>query len=325
MSTKESVLNLLRQSAPNPISGESIAKQLGITRAAVWKAVKSLTLDGYEITSCRSLGYVLCGNGDILCEQGIRAAMSDKYRDLKITVFDTIASTNTYAKNLISSGENSSFLVAAAEQTSGRGRRGKSFYSPKGKGVYFSLALHTDTKISESMLLTIAAAVAVCRVVEKVSGEETGIKWVNDVFCGGKKICGILSEAVCGIETGIIESIVVGIGMNVNARPDDFPEEIRAIAGSVNSKHAGRCEIIARIACELLDIHESLSPTELINEYKSRLFIIGKEIEYTKNGQKYRAVAEDVNTAGNLIVRGEHGTDTLVSGEISLGSAAFTK
>jgi BirA family biotin operon repressor/biotin-[acetyl-CoA-carboxylase] ligase len=175
------------------------------------------------------------------------------------------------------------------------------------------------------MLLTIAAAVAVSRVAERVGEEDVGIKWVNDIFCGGKKICGILSEAVCDMESGRIESIVVGIGVNINAAEEDFPEELRPIAGSISAKGISRAQIAAEISSELLSICENLTSPQLIEEYKSRLFILGESIEYVKDGVKKVGIAKDVTASGALVVEGADGCDILSSGEISLGSAHFVR
>lgn len=323
MTVKDSVLTILEQNRGKSCSGEEIAEKLCVTRAAVWKAVKSLISDGYDIDSCRSKGYTLSEKSDILTEQSIRAHLPEKYKNIKITALDTVDSTNTYAKSLISAGETQTVLIAAAEQTGGRGRRGKSFFSPKGKGIYFSVILHPKMTLSATMLLTVAAAVAVSRVVDRISGNTAEIKWVNDVFCGGKKICGILSEAVCDMESGTIESIVVGIGVNLSSRTEDFPEEIRAVAGSVFPHDITRSQIVGEITSELLTLSENLSDPQLISEYKKRLFILGQEIEYMKNGVKKRGMAEDVNSDGNLIVSCADGRDVLSSGEVSLNSAAF--
>ena len=325
MTVKDSVLTILEQNRGKSCSGEEIAGRLCVTRAAVWKAVKSLIADGFVIDSCPSKGYTLSEKSDVLTAQGIRAQLPEHYKNIKITVLDTVDSTNTYAKSLISGGETSPAIVAAAEQTGGRGRRGKSFFSPKGKGVYFSIILHPDMSLSATMLLTVAAAVAVARVTDRVSGRHTEIKWVNDVFCGGKKVCGILSEAVCNMELGAIESIVVGIGVNLSSRPEDFPEEIRSVAGSVFPHDVTRAQIIGAIASELLILAENLSAPQLISEYKKRLFILGHEIEYTKNGVKKYGIAEDVNSEGNLIVSCGGERDILTSGEVSLGSTAFVR
>lgn len=325
MTVKDSVLIILEQNRGRSCSGEEIAEELQVTRAAVWKAVKSLISDGYEIEACRSKGYTLSEKSDILTEQSIRAQLPEKFKNIKITALDTVDSTNAYAKALISGGETAVALIAAAEQTNGRGRRGKSFFSPKGKGIYFSIILHPGTMLSSSTLLTVAAAVAVARVVERSNGKPAGIKWVNDVFCDGRKICGILSEAVCDMESGTIESIVVGIGINLSARPEDFPDEIRSVAGSVFPHAATRAQIIGAVTAELLTLAENLSAPELICEYKKRLFILGQEIEYVKNGVKKHGIAEDVNSDGNLIVRIGNEKDILSSGEVSLCSAAFAR
>lgn len=325
MKVKEALLNILEQNRGKSCSGEELASQLGVTRAAVWKAVKALEEDGYRIISQKAKGYTLAADCDTLSEPEIRAAMEEKYKDIRIVSLETVDSTNNYAKAMIARGETDAAIVSAAEQTSGRGRRGKSFFSPAGKGVYFSIIIPVDKPMDASVMLTAAAAVAVARAVERISGGQAQIKWVNDVFCGGKKVCGILSEAVCDMESGRIETIVVGIGVNLSAAPEDFPEEIRGVAGSVFPKNVRRSEVIALIASELLALSEDLSSPELIEDYKSRMLVLGRRVGYVKNGVRYSGIAEDITPECALVVRhDDNSVATLSSGEISLGSAEYT-
>lgn len=314
MPVKASVLKILEENPGKSCSGEEIAGQLSVTRAAVWKAVRALLADGCEIESCPSHGYRLISHGSMLCESGIQAFL--KSDNIEIIVLDTVDSTNNYAKTHPSDKIS---LITADSQTGGRGRRGRSFFSPKGSGIYMSLILHPDTAMPT--LVTVAAAVAVARTIERISGRKADIKWVNDIFLGGKKVCGILSEAVFGMESGTIDSVIVGIGVNLST--EAFPDEITGVAGSVFPDNASRCEVIADITNNLLALCNDLSAPELIKEYKSRMFILGRQIEYTKNGSAFSGIAEDINSQGNLIVRLSDGTDVLSSGEVSLKSAVF--
>lgn len=311
MSVKASVLKILEENCGKSCSGEKIAGQLSVTRAAVSAAVDSLLAEGCRIELCPE--YRLISYGDMLCESGIRSFLRNE--NVEITVLDTVDSTNNYAKMHISDKIS---LITADTQTFGRGRHGKSFFSPGKSGIYMSVVLHPDAEAAP--LTTVAAAVAASRTIERIGGKKAGIKWVNDIFADGKKVCGILSEAVFD-EAGRMKSAVVGIGVNLSTTV--FPDEITGIAGSVFPNDASRCEVIADITDNLLELCENLSAPELIEEYKSRMFILGGTVEYIKNGRRCRGVAADVNEAGNLIVELADGTDVLSSGEISLKSESF--
>lgn len=224
--------------------------------------------------------------------------------DFSVTVLDTVDSTNSYLKRL--SPKNRS-LVVAKYQESGRGRQGKSFYSPRDTGLYMSIFL----PIEPFSLLTPTVAVSVCDVLDKISENSAKIKWVNDIFVLGRKVSGILSEKT---DNGVI------IGIGINLETDTFPDEIRDIAGSVFPNEKDKSKIISDIVASLL---RNLENRSVLEDYKSRLFFLGSEISFIKNGEKITATAVDVNSDGNLIVLKDNTEITLISGEISLGSENF--
>lgn len=255
-----------------------------------------------------------------LCEELIKEALKDKSDYVNITILESIDSTNTYAKKLPVEGIK---LVGAKMQTNGRGRLGREFFS-SGGGIYMSLALPADIA-PEPKLCTIAAAVAVCRVIDKISDSTPGIKWVNDIFCGGKKVCGILCEGILTPDATGLLAVIVGIGMNLYLDKKDFPEELRDIAGSVFPNSTSKNEIIAMLASEIIDILKEMTRKEIAEEYKSRLFILGMNVTYKRDNIEYSGIAEDINEYGNLIVNTGSEKVVLSSGEITLGSSAFTK
>ncbi len=221
--------------------------------------------------------------------------------EFDVHMYDLIDSTNTVAK-----GKTLYTLVVANSQSGGRGRAGKSFFSPKG-GIYMSLVMPRKD------IETIRVAVSVCRSLDIHSKDNVAVKWVNDIFSKGKKVAGILSETADG-------KVVLGIGINISRRK--FPEEIADIAGSVTID-ACREALIATIARETVSVW-GMPKEDVIAEYKRRLFMLGKRVEYTKNGEKHSAVAENINEDGNLIVSEDGEIDILNAGEISLGSDNFT-
>ncbi|MBS7298518.1 MAG: biotin--[acetyl-CoA-carboxylase] ligase [Eubacteriales bacterium] len=243
-----------------------------------------------------------------LDELAIRKHLPASLRDIEITLFDSIDSTNSYAKQL---DVDSVHLIVSDTQTGGRGRVGKSFFSPEGSGIYMTLALKEQETCD---FTTVIAAVAVVRVIIKRGTSNVGIKWVNDIFHKGRKVCGILCERK-------ENTVIIGIGLNLFTTV--FPDDIAEIAGSLELD-CDRNGIIAEITAELFKVKE-LNPQEIIREYKSHLFILGKEIEYIRNGTVKKGIATDINEYANLIVKTKDGEDILSSGEISLKSKNFAE
>ncbi len=238
-----------------------------------------------------------------------------------IFVLETVNSTNTYAKELAQNGAKHNTVVIADKQTAGRGRLGRDFYSPSGTGLYMSIILRSDSAPLDPVALTIAAGVAVCRSIENVCNKQPQIKWVNDIFLDGRKICGILAEA--GTNSGAIDYIVVGIGINISTQ--NFPAELSAIAGSLGDD-INRSVIAGSVIAEFIHMQSLCGSHELINEYKSRSLVLDKKIDFTKDGKTYSGIATDINIEGNLVVELENGESiTLKSGEISLHSENFSR
>ncbi len=311
MSTKNEVLKLLVSKSNEYISGEMIAKKLDVSRAAVWKAIKALRADGYVIDAVTNRGYILGSENDIITPELISAHLKN---DVEVICFSTIDSTNNEAKRLVSSGKTNRFLVTSDEQTNGRGRQGKSFYSPALTGVYLSLVLHPMKSLGSTVTITTAAAVAVCRAVEKLTDKKPQIKWVNDVYLDGKKICGILTEAVTDFETQTVTSVVIGVGMNI--KTVNFPSDVENAASL--GADVKRCELIAAIADELCKIADA-PMAEFIDYYRTHSIILGEKINFIRDRKVTAATAVSIDENGGLTVRLENGElTTLTSGEISI-------
>ncbi|MEA4896528.1 MAG: biotin--[acetyl-CoA-carboxylase] ligase [Oscillospiraceae bacterium] len=318
MSTKNIVLALLESERERFISGMEIAQKLNISRAAVWKAVKSLEEDGHSIIAVTNKGYKLNPESDVLSAEGVRANLPEIYRLLPITVLDNTDSTNTQAKKLAADGAAHGTLILAEEQTSGRGRHGKSFFSPRGTGLYMSVILKPKPGMEEPQLVTAASAVAVCRAIEKLTDKRPGIKWVNDLFLDGKKVCGILTEAVTDFESGGIESIVVGIGVDCSVSEEELPTELQDVVGSIGGG-LSRNRLAAEIATGILDGFGAPVSGEMIGEYRKRSLMLGKLISFTRAGESKNACVTGISDSGGLLVRLENGEDTeLQSGEVTV-------
>ncbi|MDL2281247.1 biotin--[acetyl-CoA-carboxylase] ligase [Selenomonadales bacterium OttesenSCG-928-I06] len=319
MSVKKEILKILEENRGKNLSGQDIADKLSVSRAAVWKAIRSLKEQGYQIYATTNKGYRMDENSDVLSVEGIRAFLDECYQENNVLIYESLDSTNSHAKRLVIDGIEHGSIIIADEQTAGRGRLGRSFFSPAHTGLYMSLVLRPKRDIYDSVLITIAAAVAVCLVIEELTNESPKIKWVNDVFLDKKKICGILTEGIGDLETGAIESIVVGIGVNLTTAAEKFPAEIKDKAGSVWRKGVYRNILAAKIANNLLRLQENLTDPQLIAEYKSRSFIIDKDILYQKNGTDYLGHVLDINDRGNLVVRtSSEDIIILESGEVTI-------
>ena len=219
---------------------------------------------------------------------------------------------------MIASGAEHGTILAADMQTAGRGRSGKDFYSPMGTGLYMSVILKPNyTDIRDAQMITVSAAVVTARAIEELTGKHVMIKWVNDLFLDGKKICGILTEAVSDFESGRVESIVVGIG--VNCATADFPEGLENIAGSLGEERLSRNRLAALIADGLVEAFENPDDPTIIDEYRARSIITGKTIVYSQFGEERTGVVTGLNDKGNLIVRDEAGDEHIISsGEVRI-------
>lgn len=239
-----------------------------------------------------------------------------------VHIFDNIDSTNSYCKKLAEDVCKTPVLVVSNTQTQGRGRLGRSFFSPAGTGIYMSILQKTNQLSIPCNLLTVVAGTATCLELKELC-PDVKIKWVNDIFADGKKVCGILAEGITATGDTLPSLVVVGIGINVSTL--DFPEDIKNIAGSVNTEGITRNEIISRVIKRFIKICKEYSPEELISEYKQNSLVLGKKISFVQNNKAYSGVATDINIDGNLIVETtESETITLKSGEVSLGSENFT-
>ena len=323
MHTKNKVLELLEKNRGSYLSGENIASQLQLSRTSVWKAIKSLAQDGYPIHAVTNKGYALSAESNILSVQGLATYLSDAVNTEKIFVYQSLPSTNTTAKEMAIAGAAHGAVVMADCQTAGKGRYNRGFFSPPGVGLYMSFILHPQRLCFENATTTTAfAAVAVCESIEAVTQKKPGIKWVNDIFLDGKKICGILTEAVTDFESRNLHWIVLGIGINVQPYAEGFPPDIQQLAGTIYPDgpiHAVRNRLAAEIINRILGAADHLDEKQIFEKYKRKLFILGKKVTVADSEKTYEATAVDIDHAGRLIVRKTCGAmQTLHTGEIRI-------
>ena len=250
-----------------------------------------------------------------LNEASLRHALGADAALLDVRVFAELDSTNTEAKRQIARGIQKPLLIVAESQSAGRGRMGRSFYSPAKSGVYFSLLFQSREPISQAVALTGAAAVAVMRAVRACTGKQCAIKWVNDLYLNGKKVCGILAESA--VLQGSAPYIVLGIGINLFT--SDFPAELESVAGALGTEPISRAKLIARVCRELRRFIEDPDDRSWLADYRAHSCVIGQPINWTEAGVSHDGVATGIDENGGLEVLGRDGERrTLSTGEISV-------
>lgn len=309
--TKQALLQALSGAEGRYISGEQLAQTLGVSRAAIHKAAATLTAQGYTLEAAPRRGYRLLG-GDPFCADAVGEYPAPVY------VHERLDSSNQTAKRLALAGAPHGTLVLAGQQSAGRGRMGRRFESPAGKGIYLSLVLRVPVPASEALGVTVGAAVAVARAVQKLCGIELGIKWVNDLYYQGKKVCGILTEAGTSVESGLLEWLVVGIGLNLTTTPADWPEELARTAGSLfpgGPAPVGRAALAGAIARELLALCPGF---DCLDEYRARCFVPGHWVTVCAETETYAAKALAIDEEGRLVIQRENGRqEALRCGEVT--------
>ncbi len=239
---------------------------------------------------------------------------------LNIAVEKQVDSTNKIVKQVGADGGEEGYLLIAESQTQGRGRLGRSFFSPDGTGVYMSLLLRPHISPENATLITTAAAVSVCVALERLGVKNPQIKWVNDIFVNSKKVCGILSEGSFS-QNGNMDFAVLGVGANIYSPDNDFPQELKDIAGGIFSEKQEniRNMFIAFFLESFWDFYKNLLSRSYISEYEKRCFVIGREVEFTLDGNSKKAVAIGIDENCGLRVELSDGKQVVLSsGEVSL-------
>lgn len=318
---KEEILRLLR-SADGYISGQELCNRFGVSRTAVWKAINQLKEAGYEIEAQQNKGYRLMAAPDLMTEAEIKSLMHTDWVAKEVLYFDTIDSTNTKAQELAEKGYPSGTLIVADKQESGKGRRGRSWVSPSGTGIFMTLMIKPDINPNNASMLTLVAALAVAKAITSVTGEEAMIKWPNDIVVNGKKVCGILTEM--NAQFDYINHIVVGIGINVHN--ESFPEEISQMASSLMIEAGGkrfhRAQIIAETMSYFEQYYDTFLKTQdlsaLVREYDELLVNRNKSVRVLDPKEPFDGKAMGITPKGELIVDTWESRKLVSSGEVSV-------
>ena len=318
MATKEKLLALLKEQEGTYLSGEEIAGILGVSRAAVWKAVKALQSQGNTIDAVTNKGYCLISCPDSLDASEISRLTGQDF--WKIQVLPTVPSTNSLLRELANQGSAEGTVILASSQTEGRGRMGRQFFSPEDTGLYLSLLLRPrELSPQESLQLTTMAAAALCLAIEKLTEEKPQIKWVNDLYLKGRKICGILTEASFSMESGSLDYVVLGLGLNLYPPKEGFPSELENLAGSLCL--SPREGLKNRLAAEFLNTFKTFYRQRDFQSagevYRSRSLLSDKQI--LVGVEKKKATVLDITPDCKLLVQYEDGSQQALSyGEVSI-------
>ena len=326
---KDEVLELLSSRPGAAFSGAALAERLGISRAAVWKAVNVLRSAGYPISGTPNRGYALDAEYDLLNVAGIEAVLTREAAEFyQLNLFSVIDSTNTALVAAGRAGAAEGTVYVAEAQTAGKGRMGRSFYSPQGTGIYISVLLRPTFPAGDALYITTMAAVAAAWAAEEVQrhfGMEVSpvsIKWVNDLFIRGRKFVGILTEADFDVETGGLSQAVMGIGFDLCPPEGGWPENVAAVAGSLFEKKqpaGARALLTAHFLNEFYSLYTALPDHSFVREYRDRSLVLGQTVEVLRDTEVlYTARALDVDDACNLVVLPDGSSEpiTLNSGEV---------
>lgn len=318
---KKEILKMLKETE-GYVSGQELCDRFQVSRTAVWKVIRQLEEEGYEIEGVRNRGYRLTGCPDGLTEEELGSAITGKWAGRPVFYYPEVTSTNDLAKRLASEGCPHGTLVTAERQTAGRGRRGRAWMSPKGESIYMSLVLRPDLPPSSASMVTLVAAMAVAAGLKKAAGVEGQIKWPNDLVVKGKKICGILTEM--SAELDCIHYVIIGTGINVGQK--EFPPELADRATSLlieTGKPVNRCRLAAAVMEAFEEYYEKYEKAGdmslLMEEYNRELAGAGEPVRVLAPEGEYSGHSCGIDREGRLLVDREDGSrEAVVSGEVSV-------
>lgn len=316
-SLREAVFKMLYEAGEEYVSGEEISERLGVTRAAVWKHIKAIEDEGYSVEAVRRLGYRLRANG--IREVELQPYLKTEWLGRDFTYLQEVDSTNKYAKSVADSGAVNGAVVAADYQTGGRGRLGRVWDSPAGSGVWFSVVLRPPISPDKAPQISLATAVGVAAGLKKL-GYAAGIKWPNDIYIDGLKVCGMLTEMHASMEA--VEWVVVGIGINCLER--ELPPEIKDTATTLamaSGKEVCRAEVLAEVLNSLEHYYNMLYNDgfeEIRRLWLENNITLGKRVKISTINEVFYGEALDMRDDGSLLVKREDGEEdfSLVTGDV---------
>lgn len=318
---KTEILRCLRE-AEGYVSGQELCERLKVSRTAVWKVMQQLQAEGYEIEAVRNRGYRLKESGDAYSQAELQSIMSSKWAGKNLLFFEKVDSTNNMVRTLAEQGAPEGTLAVAANQTAGKGRRGRSWSAPEGTSIAMSILLRPEFPPERASMLTLVMAMAIARGIREMTGLDARIKWPNDIVADGKKLCGILTEMSTEME--YIRYVVIGVGINVSMK--EFPEELKQKATSLELclgrpvKRAPLIDACMRAFEEYYEKYlQTLDLSLLQEEYNRELVNVGREVTVLAPAGDYTGVSHGINREGELVVELAGGEiRNVVSGEVSV-------
>lgn len=318
---KAEILSLLRERG-NYVSGQELCEHFGVSRTAVWKAINQLKKEGYCIQAVQNRGYLLVSEDEVFGQNELESRMDTKWAGHPVNFYDTVNSTNLRAKLDADNGAPEGALVVADMQTAGRGRRGRTWSSPAGLNVYFTLILKPQYVPDKASMVTLVMALAVAEGIRETCGVEAGIKWPNDIVANGKKVCGILTEM--SVERDFIHHVVIGVGINVGLQ--EFAPELAATATSLQAE-CGRKVPKAALVANIMKAFEKhyevfrgkADLSGLIGSYNEMLVNRDREVRVLDPKGEYSGIARGINEVGELLVELPDGrVEKVYAGEVSV-------
>lgn len=317
------ILEILRNSPEEYLSGEEISKRLSVSRTAIWKQMQTLKQAGYEIEAHPRRGYKLKSLPDLLLPYEVRDTLTTKKLGRgEIYYFSEIESTNNEAKKQANLGCPEGSIVLSETQNGGRGRLSRNWFSPTGKGVWLSVVLRPPFNPCDAPKCTLLAAVAVTKAIRSVTDVECGIKWPNDILYEGKKIVGILTEM--SAEMDAINHVVIGMGINVNIGEQEFPAELKDIATSlaiVAGHTISRLTLLNAVLSELEQAYDDVIQrgfSEMLDEWRELSVTLGKKVNVVGSGKEFSGIAVDIDNEGALLVQTDGTLERVLAGDVSI-------
>jgi BirA family transcriptional regulator, biotin operon repressor / biotin---[acetyl-CoA-carboxylase] ligase len=324
VTTDAQILSTLRAAGDGSVSGAELSQTLGVSRAAIWARIEELRKLGYEIEASPHLGYRLLSVPDVLHADDLLARLGKtKIIGRDIRVFEKTTSTNDVIEKLARDGVKEGAVVFAESQTKGRGRLGRKWISPAGKGLWFSVLLRPDLRPPQTTQLTVASATAIRRAIESRTGLKPEIKWPNDILIRGKKVAGILTEL--SAELDHIKYVILGIGVDVNPDAREYPAEFRKLATSLKAeldRPVSRSDLAVGILRELDNDYARICSgqfAEVADEWETHCTTLGHEVVIRVGERAIRGRAESLGEDGALLLRTDHGhLERIIGGDVTL-------
>ena len=324
MTLRQAILNTLKESPSAWVSGEALSEKLNVSRTTVWKHIRHLLDEGYAIESAPKRGYRMTGTPDLLSPDEVQPALATElFGRQDYFYFREIDSTNNYARNAAQQGAPEGTVVVAETQTAGRGRRGRTWFSPAAQGIYMSIILRPVMPLPQLARIPLMAAVALAETLRAMPGLDARIKWPNDILIHNKKIAGILSEAVADMDG--IDYVVVGFGLNINNDPGEFPLDLRMPATSVQAEHnrpLSRVGLLQNLLHNLELRYKQLLAGDfdlILNQARDLSLVIGQDVRLETSEGSVIGRAIDLDQDGYLLVAAPDGSvQTVMSGEIEV-------